>query len=44
VIFAASTTTHNTGFALTASAVQADVRAGAHATVSVPTRGCPQPG
>jgi S1-C subfamily serine protease len=44
VIFAASTTTHNTGFALTASAVQADVRAGAHATVSVPTRGCPRPG
>jgi S1-C subfamily serine protease len=44
VIFAASTTTHNTGFALTASAVQADVRAGAHATVSVSTRGCPPPG
>ena len=44
VIFAASTTTHNTGFALTASAVQADVRAGAHATVSVSTGGCPRPG
>jgi S1-C subfamily serine protease len=44
VIFAASTTTHNTGFALTASAVQADVRAGAHATVRVSTQGCPRPG
>jgi S1-C subfamily serine protease len=44
VIFAASTTTRNTGFALTASAVQAAVRAGAHATVGVPTRGCPQVG
>jgi S1-C subfamily serine protease len=44
VVFAASTTTRNTGFALTASAVQADVRAGAHATVSVSTRGCPRAG
>jgi S1-C subfamily serine protease len=44
VIFAASTTTRNTGFALTASAVQADVRAGARATVSVPTQGCPRAG
>ena len=44
VIFAASTTARNTGFALTAGAVQADVRAGAHATASVSTRGCPRPG
>src|SRR5215471_14809739 len=44
VIFAASTTTRNTGFALTASAVGADVRAGAHATVSVSTQGCPRAG
>jgi len=44
VIFAASTTARNTGFALTASAVRADVRAGAHRTASVSTRGCPQSG
>jgi S1-C subfamily serine protease len=44
VIFAASTTARNTGFALTASAVRADVQAGAHATASVSTRGCPRPG
>jgi S1-C subfamily serine protease len=44
VIFAASTTTRNTGFALTASAVQADVRTGARATVSVSTQGCPRAG
>jgi len=44
VIFAASTTTRNTGFALTASAVQADVHAGARATVSVSTEGCPRAG
>jgi S1-C subfamily serine protease len=44
VIFAASTTARNTGFALTASAVRPDVRAGAHATASVSTRGCPRPG
>jgi S1-C subfamily serine protease len=44
VIFAASTTARNTGFALTASAVRADVRSGAHATVQVSTRGCPRPG
>jgi len=44
VIFAASTTARNTGFALTADAVRADVRVGAHATASVSTRGCPQPG
>jgi S1-C subfamily serine protease len=44
VIFAASTTARDTGFALTASAVRADVRAGAHNTASVSTRGCPPPG
>jgi len=44
VIFAASTTARDTGFALTASAVRADVRAGAHNTASVSTRGCPRPG
>jgi len=44
VIFAASTTTRNTGFALTASAVEADVRAGAHNTMSVSTRVCPRAG
>ena len=44
VIFAASTTARNTGFALTAGAVQADVRTGAHATVSVSTHGCPRAG
>ena len=44
VIFAASTTARDTGFALTASAVRPDVRAGGHATASVSTRGCPRPG
>ena len=44
VIFAASTTTRNTGFALTASAVEAVVRAGAHTTMSVSTRVCPRAG
>jgi S1-C subfamily serine protease len=44
VIFAASTTARDTGFALTASAVRADVLAGGHATASVSTRGCPRPG
>jgi S1-C subfamily serine protease len=44
VIFAASTTARDTGFALTASAVRADVRAGAHKTASVSTQGCPRPG
>jgi S1-C subfamily serine protease len=44
VIFAASTTSRDTGFALTAGAVQADVRAGAHAITRVSTRGCPRPG
>jgi S1-C subfamily serine protease len=44
VIFAASTTARDTGFALTAGAVQADVRAGAHNTASVSTRACPRPG
>jgi S1-C subfamily serine protease len=44
VIFAASTTTRNTGFALTASAVDADVRAGVHNTMSVSTQGCPRAG
>jgi S1-C subfamily serine protease len=44
VIFAASTTTRDTGFALTAGAVAADVRAGARATVSVSTRDCPRAG
>jgi len=44
VIFAASTTTRNTGFALTASAVEADVQAGVHNTTSVSTQGCPRAG
>ena len=44
VIFAASTTTRNTGFALTASAVDADVQAGVHNTTSVSTQGCPRAG
>jgi S1-C subfamily serine protease len=44
VIFAESTTARDTGFALTAGAVRADVRAGAHATASVATHGCPRPG
>jgi S1-C subfamily serine protease len=41
VVFAASTTARDTGFALTADAVQADVQAGAHATMRVSTQGCP---
>ena len=44
VIFAASTTVRDTGFALTAGLIRADVRAGSHATASVSTRGCPRPG
>ena len=44
VIFAASTTARNTGFALTAGAVGPDVRRGARATTPVSTRGCPRPG
>jgi S1-C subfamily serine protease len=40
VIFAASANARNTGFALAASAVQADVRRGAQATTSVFTHGC----
>jgi len=44
VIFAASTTARNTGFALTADAVRPDVRAGARATTPVSTHGCPRPG
>ena len=44
VIFAVSTTARDTGFALTARAVEPDVRHGARATTPVPTRGCPQPG
>jgi S1-C subfamily serine protease len=44
VIFAASTTTRNTGFALTAGAVGPDVRRGAQATTPVSTRGCPRSG
>jgi S1-C subfamily serine protease len=43
VIFAASTTARNTGFALTASAVGPDVRRGARATTPVSTHGCPPP-
>jgi S1-C subfamily serine protease len=42
VIFAASTTAHDTGFALTASAVGPDVRHGAQATTPISTHGCPQ--
>jgi len=44
VIFVASTTARDTGFALTASAVQADVRRGAQATTPVPTYSCPRSG
>jgi S1-C subfamily serine protease len=43
VIFTASTTARDTGFALTASAVGPDVRHGARATTPVPTQGCPPP-
>jgi S1-C subfamily serine protease len=41
VIFAASTTARDRGFALTAGAVRADVRRGAQATTPVSTHGCP---
>jgi S1-C subfamily serine protease len=41
VIFALSTTAHDTSFALTASAVGPDVRRGARATTPVSTHGCP---
>ena len=41
VIFALSTTAHDTSFALTASAVGPDVRRGARATTPVSTYGCP---
>jgi S1-C subfamily serine protease len=44
VIFAASTTAKDTGFALTASVVRQDVRVGGKATARVSTRGCPRPG
>jgi S1-C subfamily serine protease len=44
VIFAASTSARNTGFALTASVVRPDVRLGGNATARVSTRGCPRPG
>jgi S1-C subfamily serine protease len=44
VIFAASTTARDTGFALTASVVRPDVRRWGSATARVSTRGCPQPG
>jgi len=44
VIFAASTTSRDTGFALTASQVGPDVRRGARATTPVSTRGCSPPG
>jgi len=44
VVFAASTTARDTGFALTAGAVRHDVRAGADATAPVSPRGCPRPG
>jgi S1-C subfamily serine protease len=41
MIFAASTNERDRGFALTAGAVQADVRHGAQATVPVSTQRCP---
>jgi S1-C subfamily serine protease len=44
VVFAASTTAKDTGFALTASVVKDDVRIGGKATAQVSTRGCPRPG
>jgi len=44
VIFAASTTSRNTGFALTANVVRPEVRIGGNATARVSTRGCPRPG
>jgi S1-C subfamily serine protease len=44
VIFAASTTSRDTGFALTSGVVRPDVKRGESATVQVSTRGCPRPG
>jgi len=44
VIFAASTTARDTGFALTSGVVRPDIRRGKSATVQVSTRGCPRPG
>ena len=44
VVFAASTTAPDTGFALTSGLVRQDVRQGGDATVQVSTRGCPRPG
>ena len=44
VIFAASTTARDTGFALTSDVVRPDIRHGESATVQVSTRGCPRPG
>jgi S1-C subfamily serine protease len=44
VIFAASTTSRDTGFALTSDVVRPDVKRGESATVQVSTRGCPRPG
>jgi len=44
VIFAASTTARDTGFALTAGQVRPDVRRGRNATRRVSTLGCPRPG
>ena len=44
VIFAASTSARDTGFALTASVVRPDVRLGGNATAKVSTRRCPRPG
>jgi S1-C subfamily serine protease len=43
VIFALSTTAHDTSFALTASVVGPDVRRGARATTPASTHGCPPP-
>lgn len=43
VIFALSTTAHDTGFALAASVVGPDVRRGARATTPVSTHRCPPP-
>jgi len=44
VVFAASTTARDTGFALASSVVRPDVRKGGDATIQVSTRGCPRPG
>ena len=44
VIFAASTTARDTGFALTSGVVRPDVKRGEAATVQVSTRGGPRPG